>query len=183
MVCAEYSVMGVASRSHSSSHPYYIYELDVEMELEKIHTPKHVEYAGSQIRTTLVPYKSQSGNLDLEDLRQGLRFAFDVPEINDTIGYMGRRYTVVDNGALVVLEKNIGDLSLLTYENIDNYKIALQDKLIEVEDAGFTYQSAYIYNIPKEARNEMIAARAFIKCEDENGNVIYLTAMYKYKAF
>lgn len=174
MVCAEYSVMGVASRSHSSSHPYYIYELDVEMELEKIHTPKHVEYAGSQIRTTLVPYKSQSGNLDLEDLRQGLRFAFDVPEINDTIGYMGRRYTVVDNGALVVLEKNIGDLSLLTYENIDNYKIALQDKLIEVEDAGFTYQSAYIYNIPKEARNEMIAARAFIKCEDENGNVIYL---------
>lgn len=57
-------------------------------------------YEGSQIRTTLVPYRDKDGNIDTSDLRQGLRFCFTVPEVGTTIEYNGRQYEVQEQKGL-----------------------------------------------------------------------------------
>jgi hypothetical protein len=169
----KFSATAAFDNGTTLSDNYQVYEF-AAYGTEYVEPVPAIVYAGAQIRTLLVPYKDKNGDIHLSDLRQGLRFAFTVPAVSDTIKYMDRSYTVVNNGAIVALQKNLDDLSLLTYENIGSYKIALQDELIEVEMDGSTYQTAYIYNIPQYARDENIAVRAFVECEDEDGNVVYL---------
>ena len=47
-------------------------------------------YSGSQIRSTLVPFRTKSGEIVDSDLRQGLRFCFDVMGVGEVFDYEGK---------------------------------------------------------------------------------------------
>ena len=132
------------------------------------------KYSGTQIRTALVPYRNKEGNLVLDDLRQGLRFCFDVLEIGESFTYNGRNYTVKDTGALVIAKDRLTDSSLMEVVHVGKVSGLLkQDSLIEIMIGDTTYKSSYIYNIPESNKDTVICSRAYLECEDANGGITY----------
>lgn len=143
-------------------------------EPEKIAPSEKATYSGSQIRTTLVPYKNESGEIIESDLRQGLRFCFEVADIGDKFEYEGVEYTINDEGALVILKEKLSDSILMTVDQVGVLSgIVKQDSLIDVMIDSKTYKSAYIYNIPESGKDAVICARVFLECEDADGNLVY----------
>ena len=142
--------------------------------------PEELSYSGSQIRTVLVPYKDKDNIIHNEDGRQGLRFCFELPDIGQTISYGDKTYTVQSQGALVVLEDKMlagQEMTLGSYEGI-----LVQDELIIYRENDTDYKSAYIYNIPEEHKDTIVAVRAYILCKDEDGNQLYLYSAIQKKS-
>lgn len=133
-----------------------------------------IEYRGAQIRTSLVPFYVE-GQEDFSDMRQGLRFAFDLMDNEDTLLIDDVLYTVKGSGALVVLKSNLSNEDDMIVEKLGQvYKMEAQNELINWTEGDATFKSAYIYNIPHEYRNTVILARGFVKCEDSDGKIKYV---------
>ena len=132
-------------------------------------------YEGSQIRNTLVPYRDKNGNINKGDLRQGLRFCFDLPDVGETIQFEGADYTVKKHGALVVLDDYLPDPNMMTVSQVNVLQGLLsQSPLIDVTVGEKTYKSVYIYNITEAAKDTVILARAYLECEDTVGDIKYI---------
>lgn len=131
-------------------------------------------YSGSQIRTALVPYRDKEGNIDLDDMRQGLRFCFDILEIDTVFEHDGKSYTVKNTGALVALKDKLEDENLMKVSNAGRVPgLLIQDYLIDVVIDDDEYKSAYIYNIPEANKDTLICARAYLECVSESGDIVY----------
>lgn len=62
----------------------------------------------------------------------------------------------------------------MTIENVGSYAGLLkQTGLIDWEENGTVYKSAYIYNIPESSKDVVIAARLYVELEDADGNTIF----------
>jgi hypothetical protein len=132
-------------------------------------------YSGSQIRSTLVPFRTKSGEIVDSDLRQGLRFCFDVMGVGEVFDYEGKEYTVKDLGGLVILKDKLSDPNIMVLEQVGKIDgLVAQPEMIDVDVNGNMYKSIYIYNIPDTAKETIILARVWLECEDSDGNIIYL---------
>lgn len=132
------------------------------------------KYEGSQIRTLLVPYKNKEGQINESDMRQGLRFCFELPEIGAVIEHQGMLYEVQEQKAMVILKNHLdgkGELSLDNQEIAD--KLLIQSELINWSDGVKNYKSVYVYNINKDYKDTTIAVRAFLVCVDNMGETVY----------
>ncbi len=134
---------------------------------------KNVVYKGSQIRKTLTPMKISEGNYNNADMRQGLRFCFDMAEINSEIISSGETYRVIGQGALVILNSNLTDESQMIVGGTLT-KLQQQTELVDWIVGDDTYKSAYVYNIPKEHKDKSISVRAYVKCLNSLNETVYL---------
>lgn len=132
-----------------------------------------INHAGSQIRKTLVPYLNSSKELENDKMRQGLRFSFELDDVDAIITYNSEQYTVIGNGALIALSSNVIDPEeMIIGGNV--YKMVNQTSLIDWEENGITYKSAYIYNISEFYKDEVISVRPYLECKDSSDNIVYV---------
>lgn len=138
-----------------------------------VYIAEEIVFAGNQIRKSkLVPFKD-GDNYNTSDLRQGLRFCFDAPEVGSNITIGNTEYIVSEVGALVMLERNMAEGFEMLVENLaSGAKMVKQSELVPWEDNGNIYNSAYVYNIPEAEKDTAICVRMYIKCEKE-GKTVY----------
>ncbi len=140
---------------------------------------QEVNYKGSQIRSTLVPTKTGDDTFNADEMRQGLRFCFELEDIGNTIMINGEEYTVTAQGALVMLKTRLDAIGkeYMTVENVGKTeKLLNQTNLTDWTEEDKIYKCAYIYNIPKGQKDSLICVRAYIECKrvsDQKTEYIY----------
>ena len=134
-----------------------------------------VDFKGSQIRTSLVPFRNKEGIINENDKRQGLRFCFLVKDIGSTINVDGVNYEVKSYGALAILDKKLTNPDMMKIENVGVVSgLINQSELINWEEDGVMYKAAYVYNIHESNMNDVIVSRAYMYCENASGDSVYV---------